>query len=113
MPAQTRPICAGCAGGPTGRKLRPGPSPPSGRASLAQIISCRAVLVLARKARPVFPALITTTIYFAKHSSHLFLPFSANFIRNPLIVWPNSNVSSTFPFTFNQGLLGSTPIHMD
>jgi hypothetical protein len=44
VPAQARPICACRAGGPTGRNLRPGPGPTSGRASLAHIISCRAVL---------------------------------------------------------------------
>jgi hypothetical protein len=44
VPAQARPIYACRAGGPTGRKLRPGPSPTSGRASPAHIISCRTVL---------------------------------------------------------------------
>jgi hypothetical protein len=63
VPVQTRPIYAGRAGGPTGQNLRPDPDPPSGRASPTHIISCRAlvsyfraVLVLARKARPIFPA---------------------------------------------------------
>jgi hypothetical protein len=36
-------LCGPCWG-PTGQKLRPGPSPPSDRASPAQIISCRTVL---------------------------------------------------------------------
>jgi hypothetical protein len=44
VPAQARPIYAGRAGGPTGRNLRPGPGPPSDRASPVHIISCRAVL---------------------------------------------------------------------
>jgi hypothetical protein len=44
VPAQVRPICAGRVGGPTGWNLRPGLSPPSGRASPAHIILCRAVL---------------------------------------------------------------------
>jgi hypothetical protein len=62
VPAQARPIYAGRAGGPTGQKLRSGPSPHLGRASPAHNISCRTVLwapifVLARKALPIFPAL--------------------------------------------------------